>query len=606
MKDVKHFLQQLTSQPGVYLMKNAAGHIIYIGKAKNLHKRVSSYFSSVVSQPKTQALVTRIDSIDTIITSSESEALVLEANLIKQHRPRYNVLMRDDKSYPYLSLSQNDAFPRLDIHRGVKRDTHRYFGPFPSVQSVRETLSLIQKLFRVRQCSDVFFFHRSRPCLQYQINRCTAPCVDFVSEEMYREQINQVVAFLEGKSQDVMRDLQDKMQTASEARDYESAAKYRDQVALLRDVVAQQHESDQCQDVDVFAIVRSGFRCVISVLCVRGGRLLGKKDFHPDVPQWVSEEDALIQAIPQYYLTPENRVASLHAVILACPVTDKSWLADALSELFSCSIKVIDRKLGMYRAWSEVAIKNATSASLQASLVEQDYAIKFAALNEAFSFGVGVNRIECFDVSHTQGQATVASCVVFDENGPVKSAYRRFTIRGVTPGDDYAAMAQALRRHYRHIKKTDGVLPDLLLVDGGVGQLGRAAEVLDELQVSAVRLIGVAKGPGRKGGLETLHVWGRDEAVKLSPDSQASYLIQQVRDEAHRFAITLHRKQRGRALTQSRLELIPGIGAKRRAALLAHFGGWQQLLKASEHDIAQVKGVGCVRAAEIYHFLHSD
>ena len=604
MSELSQQVADLPVQPGVYLMKNAAGKIIYIGKAKQLKKRVSSYFSASVSHPKTQSLVAQIAAIETIITASENEALVLEANLIKQHRPRYNVLMRDDKSYPYLCLSVAHDFPRLDIHRGEKRPGARYFGPYPSVTAVRETLNLIQKLFRIRQCSDVFFSHRSRPCLQYQIQRCTAPCVDYVSREDYQRQIDQVVLFLEGKSDEVVSELQDKMRQASVSQQYERAAHYRDQIGLLREVVRQQHESDDAKEVDVFALARQAGRAAVSVLCIRGGRLLGKKEYFPEVPSMLEDAEVLAQCVPQYYLAEENRPPRLTAVVMATRIADRDWLESALGEVFGRPVAVVLRKKEIYRAWCDTARKNALSACRAQCNVQADYALKIADLKARFGLDMSVERVECFDVSHMQGEATVASCVVFDDNGPVKSAYRRFSIRGVTAGDDYAAMEQALLRHYKKRKKEEGVLPDVLLIDGGIGQLRRAAQVLEELQISAVRLIGVAKGPGRKGGLETLHLWGSDQARQLPPDSLASHFIQQVRDEAHRFAITLHRQQRGKRLTHSRLELIPGVGPRRREALLAHFGGWQQLEKASVTDIAAVTGVGPELAEVVYRFLH--
>ena len=603
----KAFLKTLPGKPGVYRMQDAEGTVIYVGKASNLKKRVASYFQKNLSSPKTRVLVSRICNIEVTVTHTENEALLLENNLIKSLKPRYNVLYRDDKSYPYIYLSEQ-PFPRLGFHRGAQRAKGRYFGPYPSSGAVRETLSLLQKLFPIRQCEDNFYSNRSRPCLQYQIKRCTAPCVGLVDSEQYQEDVRHAVMFLEGKSTEVIDELVRRMEQAAEDLEYELAARYRDQIASLRRVQEKQYISAESGDLDVVAAaVERGLGCV-QVFTIRGGRNLGNRTYYPKAEAGPLETDdatlLLDSFLPQYYLRAGRPVPT--EILLSHAVSELQLLEHVLSEESGHKVTLSHRLRSQRARWVKMALQNALQA-LNARLNSQSSLLqRFETLQEALNLDEMPKRLECFDISHTMGEATVASCVVFDTNGPLKADYRRFNIKDITPGDDYAAMHQALSRRYRRLKEGEGKLPDILLIDGGKGQVSQAVDVMAELQIGGVLLLGVAKGPERKPGLETLYLSGQKTEIILPADSMALHLIQHVRDEAHRFAITGHRQRRQRSRTTSTLETIPGLGPKRRQRLLKQFGGLQEVARAGVEDLARVNGISPKLAQQIYDTFHAD
>ncbi len=604
--DSTAYLKTLTSRPGVYRMLDAEGTVIYIGKAKNLKRRVSSYFQRQGQAPKTQALVSNIAAIEVTVTHTENEALLLENNLIKQLRPRYNILLRDDKSYPYLYLS-DDPFPRLGFHRGKRGKGGHYFGPYPSASAVRESLNLLQKLFPVRQCEDNFYRNRSRPCLQYQIKRCSAPCVGLITEEQYAEDVRHSVMFLQGKDNAIIDELVKRMEQASEALQFEQAAHFRDQIANLRRVQEKQYVMGAGGDLDVVAArVRNGVGCV-QVFFIRGGRNLGNKSYFPTHTAESNEADLLQAFLPQYYLAEGRNSATLPAdIIISAELEEQSLLQQVLSDRAGRKVTLSASVRGERARWLELALTNAEQALNSHLAAKANILARFEALQEAFSLDETPQRIECFDISHTMGEATVASCVVFDTNGAVKSDYRRFNIEGITPGDDFAAMHQALLRRFRRLREGEGKSPDILLIDGGRGQLAQAEEVMSELQIAGVMLIGVAKGPERRPGLEQLILSGQAQPTILPADSPALHLIQQVRDEAHRFAITGHRQRRAKSRRSSVLEGIPGLGPKRRQLLLKQFGGLQEVARAGVDDLVKIKGISRQLAQSIYDVFHSD
>lgn len=609
---IESLLKALPSQPGVYKMLDAAGEIIYVGKAANLKKRVSSYFQKSHPDPKTTALVSHIQNIETIITHTESEALLLENNLIKNLKPRYNILYRDDKSYPYIYVSTEQEFPRLAFHRGAQHGKGRYFGPYPSAGAVRETLALMQKLFPVRQCKETFFKNRSRPCLQYQIKRCTAPCVDYVSPAEYGKDVRHAILFLEGKSNQLIEELASQMEAASAALAYERAAVLRDQITSLRRVQEKQYISRQGGDFDIVAAAfESGLGCV-QVFTIRNGRNLGNKAYFPKHTSNQNEQALLSAFIPQHYL--RGNLQGTHeipaTILLSEPVEDADILASVLSEQSGHRIHLQSRARGERSKWIEMARQNALHAIRTRLSTYATTQQRFESLQDALQLEESPQRIECFDISHTQGELTVASCVVFDQTGPLKSDYRRYNIEGITGGDDYAAMHQALLRRYQKLQTGEGTLPDILLIDGGKGQVAQAKQVFDELQIADILIIGVAKGPTRKAGMETLIISSclseSDRELILPPDSMALHLIQQIRDEAHRFAITGHRQRRGKARTRSVLEEIDGLGPKRRQQLLRQFGGMQEVARAGVDDLASVPGISKLLAQKIYDAFHMD
>ncbi len=599
--DAKGYLKTLSSRPGVYRMLNAVGEVIYVGKARNLVKRVGSYFSRSVTTPKTRALVSQIANIEVTVTHTENEALILENNLIKELRPRYNVLLRDDKSYPYIFLSA-DQFPRLAYHRGAKRARGRYFGPYPSAGAVRETLNLLQKLFRVRQCEDTFYSNRSRPCLQYQIKRCTAPCVDYVSAVEYADDVRLATLFLEGKDSQVIDELVRQMEAASAKLEFERAAQYRDQIASLRRVQERQYVSGAGGDLDVIvSAYEKGVGCV-QVVFIRGGHQLGNKTFFPSHTQDTDVAEILAAFLPQYYIGKQVPTE----ILVNQPMDDQQLLEEVLSEQAGRKVSISHNLRGDRARWVQMAVINVDDALRRHLASKSGMRQRYEALQDALELDSTPQRLECFDISHTMGEATVASCVVFNDEGPLKSDYRRFNIEGITPGDDYAAMHQALTRRYTRLKEGEGKLPDILFIDGGKGQLAEAQKVLEELQVSDVVLVGVAKGPERKAGLETLFLYGHDQPIILPTDSPALHLIQQIRDEAHRFAITGHRQRRAKTRSTSVLEGIPGVGPKRRRDLLKQFGGWQEVARAGVDDLLKVKGISRDLAQKIYDALHLE
>ncbi len=604
--DHQTFLSNLTKRPGIYRMIDDEGRVLYVGKAKHLKNRVSSYFRTTALDNKTLALVARIDSVEVTITSSEAEALLLEQNLIKELKPPYNIEFRDDKSYPFIYLSANDSYPRLGFHRGAKNRKGRYFGPYPSAGAVRDSLNILQKVFRVRQCEDTFFKNRSRPCLQYQIQRCSGPCCDLVSAEDYQEDVRLATMFLTGKNQQLLKEYANKMEVASAGLNFEKAAIYRDQMSHLRRIQEQQYVVGKQGDIDVIAAVVNPGGVCIQAMFIRGGRLLGNKTFFPKTRLQPSERDMLSAFIPQFYLPNHGQREIPRELILSEKIEDRDVLTDALQTKAGSKVRIADSVRGYRARWVNLALTNARQ-SLGTHLADkQNIYARFEALQEGLSLDDLPQRLECFDISHSSGEATVASCVVFDTGGPVKSDYRRFNIDGINPGDDYAAMAQALSRRYTRIKSGEGALPDVLFIDGGKGQLHEAENILEELQLSDVTIVGVAKGVSRKAGLESLFVSGRKDAVALPPDSAALHLIQQIRDESHRFAITAHRQRRARKRKESPLEGIDGIGPKRRRALLRHFGGIQQVESAAAEEIAKVEGIDQKLAKLIYATLHND
>ncbi|BAV12722.1 excinuclease ABC subunit C [Moraxella osloensis] len=596
-----HLIKRLPNLPGVYKMLGKNGDIIYVGKAKSLKSRVNSYFAKTIDHPKTRALVQRIDNIETIITRSETEALLLEQNLIKLHRPPYNVLLRDDKSYLYVFISADKPYPRLAYGRGKgQHQKGRFFGPFPSAHAAKQTLLMMQKMFMVRQCTNTFFAQRQRPCLEYQIKRCKAPCVGLVSPEEYADDVNNTIRFLKGEGTDLQVKLVGKMEQAAEDMNFEQAALYRDQLSMLREVQAKQAVYTVKGEADIIAIAsQAGITCV-HVMNVRNGQVLGGNNYFPDVDSENDIADNLSEFVSSFYFQVSDDLPE--ELIINHELPDQTAMTEALTETFGKKVTLKTKVREQRSEWLTLAQMNANNA-LQTKLGDYlEVKSRFNALNEVLKEalqGKSLDRIECFDISHTMGEATIASCVVADQGGLRKRDYRQYAIHGITGGDDYAAMKQVLNRRY-----SKQPLPDLLLIDGGKGQLNMAKDVLSELGIlTQTLLVGVAKGEGRKAGLEVLHFIDR-EPLDLPADSKALHLIMHIRDEAHRFAITAHRKKRDKRRSSSVLEAIPGLGEKRRRELLNHFGGLQQLLGASQDEIGQVNGIGKVMANTIYKVLH--
>lgn len=597
--DHKTFLKHVGQNPGIYQMFDNEGTILYVGKAKNLKKRLSSYFRSAGMSIKTASMMQKVEDIQVTVTYTENEALILESNLIKQHKPRYNILLRDSKSYPFIHIDDSHEFPRLSFYRGDRSQPGRYFGPYPGVTAVRETLSLLQKVLPVRQCDDVFYSNRSRPCLQHQIKRCSAPCVDLISKEAYRKDIQLASLFLQGKDESLAQTLQDNMVNASKELKFEEAAGWRDRINALRRVQSHQSITSGHSDIDIITMSSLHGKVCVEVTFIRGGRHSGSNGHFPKVPLDLSDAEILSAFIAQYY---HNRPAPKE-IISGVKLDDADELAQWLSDTSDSKVILNHSVRGNRKDWLVMAQLN-VSERLKRHLSEaQSVEKRLQALADVFELNDTLKRIECFDISHTQGDQTVASCVVFTEQGVTKSDYRRYNIKDITPGDDYAAMRQAIMRRYKRVLKEEGVLPDILLIDGGKGQLSSAAEIMNELQIHQVLLVGVAKGEGRKPGLETLFVQGQSIGIKLPANSPAMHLVQQIRDEAHRFAITGHRARRGKAQTQSVLQEIPGIGAKRRQALLKHFGGLQGIQDAGIRDLNRVPGINEDLAQKIYHYL---
>ncbi len=601
--DSAEFLKHLTNQPGVYRMYNDQAEVIYVGKAKNLKKRVSSYFRMQVDNAKTRSLVSQIADMDVTVVNSETEAFLLENNFIKKYKPRYNVVLRDDKSYPFIFLSDHEH-PRLSFHRGPQKRKGEYFGPYPSAWSVRESLRSMQRIFPVRQCEDSYYRARSRPCLQYQMQRCSAPCVEgYVSDEEYSEQVNLARLFLKGKNQQVIGTLVERMEQASIDLNFEAAARYRDQISALRKVQERQWVAGTQDEMDVFGFAVKGNMACIQSMFIRDRQLLGSKAFYPKVPPTATEEEVFESFFLQFYLAG-NKVIP-RQIVIPITLSDEQAIMDLLSSEAGHRVKLFRGAREEKRRYLELAQSNAQSA-LDARYVEQKSVhARYLDLEETLERELPIQRMECFDISHTSGQQTVASCVVFNREGPLKADYRRYNIEGITPGDDYAAMAQALRRRYKTVSEV-AKIPDILFIDGGKGQLAQAETFFEDWpDDKRPMLIGVAKGTTRKPGLETLILADSHETIPMESHAPALHLIQHIRDESHRFAITGHRNRRQKVKNTSTLEGIPGIGAKRRQALLKFMGGLQGLKKASKEEIASVPGISRDLAETIYDHLHS-
>ena len=605
--DHQSFLKSLTQRPGIYQMLDGDGQVLYVGKAKNLKNRVTSYFRSTGLTAKTAALVKRIISIDVTVTETETEALILEHNLIKQYRPPFNILMRDDKSYPYIFLSDKDRWPRLSFHRGPKKAKGTYFGPFPSVHAVRDSMGFLQKTFKVRQCEDVFFKNRSRPCLQYQIKRCTAPCVDLVTPDDYAVDVNLTRLYLDGKADKILQQLEGDMETAAMDLQFEKAAEHRDQISALRQVQAQQMIEKGSGTIDIVAGAVSNGQACVHMLYVRQGRILGSRSYYPKTPLAEQVSDLLDEFVPQLYLDGGGRPDLPKEILVNAQFDGAQVLTDALSERIGRNIEIRDNVRGFRAKWLELAQRTAEQNLSGKLASKQTLQQRFESLRDTLGLDSTPERLECFDISHSSGEAVVASCVVFDNNsGALKSDYRRFNIENITGGDDYAAMEQAIRRRYTRLMKGEGKLPDILLIDGGKGQIGIAKSVLSDLGVVGVMIIGVAKGTSRKPGMETLILADQNNKVVARPQQPALHLIQQIRDEAHRFAITGHKARRDKKRRVSSLEGIPGVGPNRRRDLLKYFGGVAEVKKASVADLMKVANINKKVAEAIYSALYND
>jgi excinuclease ABC subunit C len=597
--DAASFLAGLPNLPGVYRMLNAAGEVLYVGKARDLKKRVSSYFQKSDHGPRTQVMLSQVAAVEVTVTGSEGEALLLEGNLIKSLAPRYNILFRDDKSYPYLMIT-GDEFPRLGFHRGPLDRKHAFYGPFPNAGAVRESIQTLQKVFRLRTCEDSVFKNRSRPCLLHQIRRCSAPCVGLIDAPRYDADVRNARLFMDGREDDVMTALAARMQAAADARDYEQAAVYRDQIRSLSKVQSRQYvDTAKALDADVVACaLDQGIACV-NLVMIRNGRYLGDKSFFPQHAEERTGSDVVGAFLAQHYLQGPPP-----ALIVTTEAVDTDDLAAALTEHAGRQVQIVTRPHAERRAWLEMAERNAAQALAQRAREQGTQETRLAAMREALGLPPSVQRIECFDVSHTQGELTVASCVVYDQYRMRPSEYRHYNIAGIQPGDDYAAMRDVLHRRYEKVARGEGVVPDLVLIDGGKGQVNAACGVLAELGFADVDLVGVAKGPERKPGLEELVLAEGDRALRLDPDHPGLHLIQAIRDEAHRFAIAGHRHRRAKKRVTSTLESIDGIGAKRRRQLLERFGGLKGVVAASIEDLAQVEGISRTLAERIYRELH--
>ena len=598
--DGKKFARRLSAGPGVYLMRDSEGTAVYVGKAANLRKRVSSYFDARPKIERIMRMVARIHSIEVSLARTEAEALLLENEWIKSLKPRYNVLLRDDKSYPWVMLGTDHEYPRIAFHRGGKDKGRRYLGPYPSASSVRESINLIQKLFLLRNCEDSYFSHRTRPCLQYQIKRCTAPCVGKVTPEGYAGQVEDALLFLRGHSQKVITRLIRRMENAAAEQHYEQAAHYRDQINHLKQMQARQFVSSGNGDLDIIALARLESASAIEVISVRGGRSLGQRDYFPTQAEGHTDAEVLQAFLGQYYRDRKPPPE----LIISHSVEQQDLFEEVFSEHIGRKVHIQSHPRSHRRQWLELAGRNALNALHMRSSESSRIGKQFESLAGLLGLDEPPKSIECFDISHTSGHKTVASCVVFGIEGPVKSRYRRYNLKGFTPGDDYAAMREVLGRRYRKLQKEEGHMPDLIIVDGGKGQLGIAMEVLADCGLSDIPLMGVAKGPSRRAGYEEWVLPVAPHSLQPGPESSASHLVQQVRDEAHRFAITGHRGRRQKAVVHSVLEDIPGVGARRRRALLTHFGGLQGVRKAGVEELMGIPGINRQLAERIFKALH--
>ncbi len=600
--DVKAFLESLTQRPGIYKMLNDKAEIIYIGKAKNLKNRVSSYFRNQAASPKQQSMVAKIAAIEVTVTRTEGEALLLESQLIKRFKPRYNISLRDDKSYPYIFISSLHDFPQLSFHRGAKKKAGKYFGPYPSAGAVKETLKMLQKIFPVRQCDDSYYNSRSRPCLQHQIERCTAPCVDLVSKERYQVDVDNTILFLEGQGGLLIDNLVTKMEAAAGILDFEAAASYRNQIQRLRSVLEKHFVQGEKGDVDIIACAAKGDIACVQVFFIRNGQNLGNRQFFPKIGDDDNNAAAMIlQAfISQYYLDKSIP----HELLVSETLPETELLAEVLSQQAKHAVIITDSVRGERQKWLQMAVTNAENSLIAKLSDKQNLFARFLSLQQELGCAETPKRLECFDISHTQGEQTVASCVVFDREGPVKSDYRRFNIDGIVGGDDYAAIHQAVLRRFKRQKQGEHAAPDILLIDGGKGQVGEAKKALAELEINNVMIVGVSKGPDRKAGMEKILLADREQPLDVTPGASALLLIQHIRDEAHRFAITGHRLRRGKSKKQSVLENIAGLGPKRRQMLLKQFGGLQGVANAGVDALAGIDGISKQLAQRIYDIFH--
>jgi len=610
--DSTAFLNSVTEQPGVYRMYNAEQTVIYVGKAKQLKKRLASYFRKDLGSVKTKVLVSQICAIDVTVTHTEGEALILENNYIKKYQPKYNILLRDDKSYPYLLITAH-KHPKLGLHRGGKKVKGDYFGPYPTVGAVWESLRLMQKIFPIRQCEDSYYRARSRPCLQHQLGRCLAPCVDNVSVEDYQQQVSLAKLFLKGKSSAVIEQLVQRMEQASISLDFEQAAKYRDQITTLRKVQQQQYVTGIAAEMDVLGLYRFKSQACVHLLCIRDHKILGSKSYFPVLPSQATDNDIFEAFIAQHYLSDEplnNGQGNIpKEVVVSERLEQQLTLAELLSEQAEHEVKISFKVRAERAQYLKLANTNAHTALVTRNSHKESMQARFVALNEVFELANGIQRIECFDISHTMGQQTVASNVVFNQEGPLKSDYRRYNVYGITPGDDYAAMAFALNKRYGKMKadNSDSLkkLPDIVFIDGGKGQLAKAEDFFNQLNLPTTPLlVGVAKGESRKPGLETLILAGSHQLISLPATSPALHLVQHIRDESHRFAIAGHRAKRQKISKKSVLESIEGVGAKKRQALLTYLGGLQEVKNAELRDLEKVPGISKVLANNIYDALH--
>ncbi|WP_419177446.1 excinuclease ABC subunit UvrC [Catenovulum agarivorans] len=601
--DSAAFLKNLTNQPGVYRMYNDNQQVIYVGKAKDLKKRVSSYFRANQTSQKTIALVRQIANIEVTVTHTETEALILENNLIKQYLPKYNILLRDDKSYPYIFLSGH-KHPRLAFHRGPKKEKGQYFGPYPSGGAVRESLRIMQKVFPVRQCEDTYYQARSRPCLQHQLKRCLAPCVEgYVDDIDYTQQVNLVKLFLQGRNQEVVTQLVEKMDAASQNLAFEQAAMYRDQLTALKKVRETQSVSGDHDSLDILGFASQHGAVCIHLLVVRDGKVLGSKSYYPKTPKNSENEEILTSFVAQYYLNQTSERTPAKELLIPFKLTEQVGLQQAIEQLHETKVELKVPTRGerlRYLKLAQTNAENAVATKLSESLSMQR---RFEALDMLLELPEPIQRMECFDISHTMGQQTVASCVVFNRSGPMKTDYRKYNITGITPGDDYAAMAQVLSRRYKSPQPEDKI-PDIIFIDGGKGQLAQAENYFVDWPQKMPLLIGVAKGTSRKPGLETLILAGSHQILNVESHSPALHLIQHIRDESHRFAITGHRARRQKVKTTSSLEGIVGVGPKKRQNLLKYLGGMQEVKNASIDDIAKVPGFSLQLAETVFYHLH--
>ncbi len=598
MFDAATLIADLPHRPGVYRMLSAKGDVLYVGKARDLRKRVASYFQKTDHGPRTQVMLSQVAGVEVTVTGSEGEALILENNLIKSLAPRYNILFRDDKSYPYLMIT-GDAFPRLGFHRGALEKRHAYHGPFPNAGAVRESIQLLQKVFRLRTCEDSVFQNRSRPCLLHQLKRCSAPCVGLIDATSYAADVRNAQLFMDGREDDVIAELAARMQRAAEALDYERAAVYRDQIGALAKVQGRQYvDTAKALDADAIACAVDQEIACVNLVMIRNGRYLGDKSFFPQHAEGRSAGDVVGAFLAQHYLQSPPP-----GLVIVGDDVDAEELADAIAEHAGRPVQLVSRPQAERRAWLEMAERNALQALAQRAREQGTQEARLGAMREALGLAASVQRIECFDISHTQGEATVAACVVYDRYGMRNSEYRRYNIAGIQPGDDYAAVREVLQRRYEKVARGEGVVPDLILIDGGKGQINSAKAVLADLGFADIEIVGVAKGPERKPGLEEL-VLPDDRLLRLDKEHPGLHLIQSIRDEAHRFAITGHRQRRAKRRVTSTLEAIAGIGAKRRRQLLERFGGLKGVQAASVEDLTQVEGISRTLAERIYRELH--